>query len=111
MNEIRSLTIEVGGGQVWVEKVKVRTTAPAKPRDAEQVPDTAIGELSALFNDVKSDLAKLSDVKFDLSDVAKKLPGELKDATRFDDPDWLRAVLAEAESRLITRLVESEEAE
>ena len=111
VNEIRSLAIDVAGGEVWVEKVKVRTTAPVRPSEAEQVPGTAIGELSALFRDVKSDLSKLPEVNFDLSDVMKKLPGELKDTTQLDDPDWLRAVLTEAESRLITQLMESEEAE
>lgn len=109
MNEIRSTAIDVGGGDVWVEKVKIRTKSPASKSSSEQLPDTAIGTLTALFHQVRDDLTKLSSTEFDLSDVVKKMPGELKDVAQSDDPDWLRSVLVEAESRLISQLLESEE--
>jgi DNA repair exonuclease SbcCD nuclease subunit len=110
-NEIRSVAIEAGRGEVWVEKVKVRTTAPLSKDGVRHVPDGAIGELTGLFAEARSDLAKLAEVDFDLSDVVKKLPSELKDAARSEDPEWLQSVLAEAESRLVSQLLESEEAE
>ncbi len=81
------------------------------PRKTDQGPvlDGAIGELTAQFAAARSDPTNLSQVNFDLSDVLKKLPSELKDADRVTDPDWLRSVLAEAESRLLSQLLASED--
>lgn len=110
-NEIRSVAIEAGRGEVWVEKVKVRTTAPASKDGVTHIPDGAIGELAGLFAEARSDLAKLGEVDFDFSDVVKKLPSELKDAARSEDPEWLHSVIAEAESRLVSQLLETEEGE
>jgi hypothetical protein len=105
------VAIEAGRGEVWVEKVKVRTTAPVSKDGVRHIPDGAIGELTALFAEARSDPERLVEVDFDFSDVVKKLPSELKDAVRSEDPGWLQSVLTEAESRLVSQLLESEEAE
>lgn len=110
MEEIRSLANDVGGGDVWVEKVKIETDAPATDLHRDQLPDSAIGELTTLFQELRDDVTKLKDVDFDFSDVMKKLPGELRDEAKMSDPEWLRSVISEAESRLISQLLESDEA-
>ena len=46
---------------------------------------------------------------FDLSDVVKKLPADLKDAAGTEDAAWMRRVLDEAESRLLNLLLTPEE--
>ncbi len=110
-NEIRSLSIDVGKGEIWVEKVKFRTSEPPHTTDHSPALDGAIGELHTLFSEARKEPSSLAALSFDLTDVMKKLPAELKDALRTEDPDWLRSVLNEAESRLLSQLLISEEDE
>ena len=92
---------------MWIEKIKLRTTDPASRTDVGNIPDGAIGELTTLFEQTKSDPTKLAALDFDLTDVVKKLPAELKRTARPDDPEWLCSVLDEAESLLLDRLLGS----
>lgn len=104
-NEIRSLAIDVGKGDVWIEKVKLRTSEPAARVASSQIPDDAIRELTSLFELARADTSRLAELEFDFADVVKKLPAELKSLARPDDPEWLREILAEAEPLLLSRLV------
>ena len=110
-NEIRSLAIDVGKGDIWVEKVKFRTSNPTLLKGSQPDLDGALGELHSLFTAARSETGTLNDLSFDLSDVMKKLPAELKDRLQTDDPAWLRSVLDEAESRLFNQLLVKEEDE
>jgi exonuclease SbcD len=110
-NEFRALSMDVGKGEIWVEKVKFRTSEPAQTIGHSPTLDGAIGELHNLFTEARSAPANLAALSFDLTDVMKKLPAELKDVLRTEDPDWLRSVLNEAESRLLSQLLISEEDE
>lgn len=107
-NEIRSLAIDVGKGEVWIEKVKLRTTDPVRRADTGNLPDGAIEELTAQFEQARSDPAKLAELGCDFADIAKKLPAELKSLAPLDEPEWLNGVLSEAESLLLNRLLGSE---
>ncbi|MFW6114286.1 MAG: metallophosphoesterase family protein [bacterium] len=107
-NEIRSLAIDVGKGEVWIEKVKLRTTEPVQRTDAANLPDGAIGELTSLFEQARSAPDKLDELEFDFADVVRKLPAELKHIACPSDPEWIQAVLSEAESLLLSRLIGSE---
>jgi hypothetical protein len=69
------------------------------------------GAFTAQFEQARSDPAKLAELGCDFADVAKKLPAELKNLARPDEPEWLNAVLSEAESLLLSRLLGSEVAE
>jgi len=107
-NEIRSLALDVARGEVWIEKVKLRTTDPARSADMRDLPEGAIGELTAQFKQARSDPAKLAELGCNFADIAKKLPAELKNLVPPDDSEWLNAVLSEAESLLLNRLMGSE---
>ena len=107
-NEIRSLAIDVGKGDVWIEKVKLRTSSPTSKSTPGNIPDDAIGELTSLFDQAQKDPGRLSELDFDFADVVKKLPAELKTLARPEDPEWLREILAEAEPLLLSRLAGSE---
>ena len=107
-NEIRSLAIGVGNGDVWIEKVKMQTAAPSHRTGSDQIHDGAIGELTSLFEQARTAPATFAELGFNLSDVLKKLPAELKHLTRPDDPEWMNAVLSEAESLLLNRLLGTE---
>ena len=107
-NEIRSLAIDVGKGDVWIEKVKINSCEPRQDSATRRLPDGAIGELTSLFEQVMRNPAELTELRFDLTDLAKKLPAELKTLAPVDSPEWIRQVIAEAESRLLGRLLQSE---
>ncbi|VAX39200.1 DNA repair exonuclease family protein YhaO [hydrothermal vent metagenome] len=107
INGIRAVAIESGRGDIWVEKVKVQTT-PIHKILSEEISLTAIGELATLFSESRNDLTKLTEMKFSLTDVVKKLPNEMKETIPSDDPEWLRSLLTEAESWLISQLLKSE---
>ncbi len=125
-NELRARANDVGLGEVWVEKVKFRTSEPVTANNSSTatrslensdsvlddgtLDDSALGELRAVFAQAQPEPTGQagSDLPFNLEDVLKKLPAELKEAIRPDDPDWLREVMAEAESLLMSRLFGSE---
>ncbi|MFP6763721.1 MAG: DNA repair exonuclease [Planctomycetaceae bacterium] len=107
-NEIRSLAIDLGKGEVWIEKVRLRTSSPASQPAPTNIPDDAMGELASLFKQAQTDTGRLSELDFDFSDIARKLPAELKAIARPDDPEWIRELLAEAEPLLLSRLAGSE---
>jgi DNA repair exonuclease SbcCD nuclease subunit len=106
-NEIRSAAIDIGGGQVWVEKIKFHTTLPALEQDLQKG-DGAIGELVSLFDEMSSNADMVHALSDEFSDIEKKIPKELKgdsDSLKFDDFDWLSEILKQVRPMLLQRLM------
>jgi hypothetical protein len=106
-NEIRSAAIDIGGGQIWVEKVKFHTTLPASELDL-QTGDGAIGELVSLFDEMSSNPDRVLALSEEFCDIEKKIPKELKedsDSLKFDDVDWLTGILKQVRPMLLQRLM------
>jgi nitrogenase molybdenum-iron protein alpha/beta subunit len=106
-NEIRSAAIDIGGGQIWVEKIKFHTTLPASEQDL-QTGDGAIGELVSLFDEMSSNPDMVLTLSEEFSDIEKKIPKELKedsDGLKFDDFDWLTGILKQVRPMLLQRLM------
>jgi exonuclease SbcD len=100
--DIRSATVDRGGGRVWVEKVKIRT----KPlwTGPEKVIDGPLFEIDRLIRELRDDDRKLTEfARKELGDLSKKLPLELKasDIINLDASDWLRGVLDEVRPLLV----------
>lgn len=103
--EIRSQAIQVGGGEIWVEKILVDTSPPRGAKDAAAGP---LAELADLLRRLKCDAGELAALDADFSALWSKLPVELKegpDAVRLDDPDGLRPLLDDVEPLLAGRLL------
>ncbi len=105
INEIRSIAIDAGKGDVWIEKLKLLTSDRPQRQIDGTVSDDAIGELISLFETARSNPDGLSDLGFDLSDIIRKLPSELKSQIPVDDPAWLTETVNSAESLLLSRIV------
>ncbi len=106
-NEIRSAAIDIGGGQIWVEKIKFHTTLPAAEQDLQKG-DGAIGELVSLFDEMSSNADMVQALSDEFSDIEKKIPKELKedsDSLKFDDFDWLSGILKQVRPLLLQRLM------
>lgn len=104
--EIRAAAFEAGGEEVWVEKVKVRTTPPVNT--AEPPTDGPLGELLGIIEEYGTDADRLQCLRDEWTELRRKLPAELlqgTDALRFDDPAWLRGLLDEVRPMLINRLL------
>ncbi len=106
MQQIRGLALDAGQGQIWIEKVKLRTIDPARVVASKHVDEAAISELNQLFSEVRASPDLLNDIGFDFDSVIKKLPPELK--SRFEmgthRTQWMTEVLDQANALLLHRL-------
>jgi exonuclease SbcD len=104
-SEIRAKAMGLGGGRLWVEKVKLST----RPLDAGpyRTEDDSIGVLLATLADLDRDpTALVALAGSELGDLRKRLAAEVAgfDSVNFDSIDWLKGALDEARSLLVTRL-------
>ena len=107
INEIRATALDIGGGMVWVEKVKIRTKRPPSDQSLEHK-EGAIGELLKLFDELSAETATNKALAAELADLERKLPLELKggsDGLLFDDPAWMREMLEHVKPMLVKRLL------
>jgi predicted phosphodiesterase len=106
-NELRAAALDVGGGTVWVEKVKWQTSA-ARHWDERALTEGPVGELVSLVRELKESDDCLRDLSHDLfADLDRKLTDDLKregDGLLLQDLGELRGALVEVESLLLTRL-------
>lgn len=101
INEVRNVANLYGGEQVWIEKVKVRTHAPAS--DTESFDDGPLAELTQVIAFMKSDDASLAALTALLEPLRGKLPPELAEGERdlgLDQAGRMVAWLDEAEPLL-----------
>ncbi len=106
-NQIRAAAIERSGGQVWIEKVKLRTSAVRDP-DREAMADGPLGELLRYMAELRSDDCQLVELAEVFSDLRRKLPDDLlrgEEAFDFNDPECLRQWLGEVQPLVTSRLV------
>jgi exonuclease SbcD len=103
-NEIRGLAIQESNSQMWIEKVKFETseerTGPIDFANAEG----AIGELELLVQSIKENPSLLEELGFDLADLQKKLPGEIRDTLQLDGIESISEIVGEAYAYLIGHL-------
>jgi exonuclease SbcD len=109
--EIRAKALEEGGGDIWVEKVKLETTAPRRP-GWKPAADGPLGELLNYLGELQADDEKLAEAGGELADLRRKLPFELRegeDRLDLDSPDGLRVLLEQVRQLLVGRLVPDED--
>jgi len=107
--EVRSRAIQAGRGDVWVEKVKFRTRPPEINSSDDRVDASALGEIRDLFESLREAPGQLQDWDFQLDDLNRKLPGDLKSLLQHEDSEWLAERIAEAESILLEELLGGKE--
>ncbi len=99
-NEIRSQAITVGAGSIWLEKVVVRTQPVAAPQTL--IADGPLGEIAALAAELRGGTFDLGD---ELAELLRKLPPECLDDQWLESAEGQAALLAEAESMVLTQLL------
>lgn len=107
INEIRSMALDLSSGQVWVEKVKIRTRRPLD-RDQGDLSAGPVSELLQCLEEVRTDPNQLEAVGESLGDIVKRLPRELMDGpdgVPLRDRGWLSDILGQIQPMLLHRLM------
>jgi DNA repair exonuclease SbcCD nuclease subunit len=111
-NQLRAAALDVAGGSVWIEKVKLRTTRLRATSEA-MLADGPIGELLKHCAELRDDEGQLLELAKELDDLRRKLPDESRrgdEALALDDPGWLRDMLEQVQPLLVGRLLEETQA-
>ncbi len=106
ISQMRAVGLEVGGDQIWIERVRfacVASESLAFDFDEQDVASEFARSVRALQAD-ETELPRLAAI---VADLVRKLPPDLRDGAdglRFDDVATMRRLLAEAESLVLGRL-------
>ncbi|MBL7175892.1 MAG: DNA repair exonuclease [Desulfobacteraceae bacterium] len=107
-NEIRSAAVDSSSGQVWIEKVKLRTSLPLE-NESTIFAEGPVGELLRYIDEIPKDPDHVSVLTESLKDLIKKLPKELKentDAVSLEYTGSLAEVLGQIRQMLLHRLMQ-----
>lgn len=107
IDDVRALSIDVGHGEIWIEKISIQTSPPRRQPSSE-LPEGAIQELAAMFQTARDQPSQLTQFGFDLSDALKKLPPELAASINVEDTQQLNDLICEAEALLMAQLMGTE---
>ena len=121
--ELRAMSLDLGQGDVWLERVKVLT------RPVEQslagfdlaAREDALGQLVAQIERLVDDPSVLAPLAATFADLKRKLPAQLTEGEplfdglardrpllRLDEPDYVASLLPEVKELLLARLGEGE---
>ena len=105
-SEIRAIANAQGGGRLWIEKVKMRTS-PLRGRKSTEDCEGADGPRGAveqLISSFTSDSASIDQLNLSFTDILRKLPPELSEEFRPDDPAWQQSLIEDAAALLSASL-------
>jgi exonuclease SbcD len=109
-NNLRALSLEVGLGDIWIEKIKVETS---RLIDVEELKakHTPIAVILDFIKDVAADDLMLSELLSEFQDIQQALPYELRsgeDGFNFNDPNLIKKRLSDVEDLILYYLTKSE---
>lgn len=103
-SRLRAAMLDAAGDRVWLEKIRFRTT-PVRERS---LPDGPLREVMAVLDELKADPEAVKELGNEIfSDLARKLPAELRNGTPApnpENPDWLKEILEASRPLLLHRL-------
>jgi DNA repair exonuclease SbcCD nuclease subunit len=110
-NEIRASAIDLSGGALLIEQVKMHTQTKV---DFEQIlkRDDPLGALFRAIRDLDADEQLLADMSGEFRDLQRKLPPELRtgdEAIDLDNPETLRQAIVDVKHLLLPRLLSRED--
>ncbi len=112
--QLRAEAVAIGGGKLWIEKVKFRTSAPLGREEAAAL-DNAASEVGAYLQELKEDdvwPAQFPELMQTFNELHQRLPPALQDASgdaSLIDQQQLTSLLEEVEPLLLQRLHTSAE--
>lgn len=109
--KFRGLAAGIGGGGIWLEKVKLKTTDEAHLETLTQGDDALAGLLKNLM-DLEIDAGKISELDLEFSSFLSRLPAEIRGGEDpFDptDPDQWNDIRNDIKDLLVARLLSAGE--
>lgn len=103
INNIRSLALEVGGGDIWVEKVRMETSQTINLNQLMKQ-DTPVAAILSYIEQASADERTMRQLLDSFQDLKRVLPYELKKDQGdfpFDSTELLKARLPEVEDRIL----------
>ncbi len=113
INNLRSLALEVGYGDIWIEKVKIETTRKIDIEEWKEK-STPIASILEYMEELSKDEETFELLLQEFKDLGSALPYELKngeDAFDFTDPTILTKRLKEVEELILHYLTTQSEVE
>lgn len=108
--QIRAVAIDRGAGRMWIEKVRLRTSAPIDLATVRGRQDP-IGELARQMEAWKSGNTDLhAAFANELQALKQKLPAEIAegvDGLRLDDPVVLQELMSVTEPQILSRIMDA----
>jgi len=103
IESIRALGMQAASDSVWIEKVKVETSAPgAQSSDHFDGPLAELVNLIGLSKDDTEAIALLQD---ELADLRTRLPAELPELRLLNNSEWIKSSLTDVQQILLERLI------
>ncbi len=104
MYEIRRSAGDIGGGDVWVERVKFGTRVRHSLEELAARAD-AVGDLVRAIEGLDADERGLDAISGELAEINAKLPADLKAEIDLGGYDTIRALVEDARHLLISRIL------
>lgn len=107
INQIRAEATDIGGGDIWIEKVLLQTNLPV---DLEKLTssDSPVGDLLRYINKIETDPKVLSELAEVLSALKSRLPIELRqgeEAIDLENPERLKEMIRDAKQVLLPHMI------
>lgn len=108
-HNVRAAALDISSDGLWLEDVRLST------RPALQLPplgsrEDPLTQIASSIASIRSDEVTLAELLGCFADLRRKLPHELRDAMRLDDPAMIRDALEDVERMVFSQLlVRSEE--
>lgn len=103
-SQLRAAALSIAGERIWLEKIRFQTT----PDRERELPEGPLQEVMALLDELKADPQALEELGNEVfSDLARKLPAELRNGNPAPNPenlDWLAEVMEAGKPLLLHRL-------
>lgn len=109
-NDLRSLSMDLSGGQIWIQDIQLTRTAPPET-SGQSYGTNPLAEINRIFQEMETNPGRLAGTSGALDDLMSRLPRELRDgpdAIRPDDPEWLSTMMRSVASMLMSRLTSGE---
>ena len=110
MNNIRSLSLEVGNGDIWIEKVKIETSRQNNLEDLLSQ-NTPIATILEFIHQSGQDEETLQELVAQFQDIQHALPFEIRngdDGFDFSDAQFIKERLQNVEDLILYYLSETE---
>ena len=113
LNEFRSAAVDLCGGRIWIEKIRLLTRSPT---DWKRLGSAGgpVAELLRYMDEIGTNHELLAPLGDALKDFRKKLPVEItqgEERVAPDDPEWLADMMSDIRPMLIRRLLDRGEPE